>query len=457
MINLLILFVINFEGRMLHRYMLAKASLFVITFVILVLLAFSTIGIVYANEVYEEQWSQTFGGIEEDGFRSVGVCSDGGYILAGYTESQGAGMRDGWVVKLDSEGNEQWSKTFGGTEHDELWSVGVCSDGGFILAGSTKSQGLGGSDGWVVKLDASGTEQWSKTFGTPSWDGFYSIDICLDGGYILAGYTRFSGGAGGNDGWVVKLDSAGNEQWNKTFGGSDFDDFYSVGVDLDGSYIFAGRTKSQSEGVEDGWVVKLDSEGNEQLNKTFGGTEPDEFKSVGVCSDGGYILVGYTESQVTYSAGWVVKLDASGAYQWSKTFGGESGGGFRSVCVLQDGYLLAGDIVNAKRDGWIVKIDEGGTEQWSQTFGGTENYHIWSVSEFSDAYILAGQNGRMVAEPGSGDGWAVKLESTTLTETTTITTISITTTPSRMPAPQLLTTIICLMILTYATTRLKRV
>ena len=152
----------------------------------------------------EEEWNKTFGGTDDDWAWSVQQTSDGGYIIAGTTESYGAGYGDFWLVKTDSEGNEEWNKTFGGTYSDGARSVQQTSDGGYILAGDTFSYGAGYSDFWLVKTDSEGNKEWSKTFGGNAWDGARSVQQTSDGGYIIAGYTG-SYGAGGDDFWLVKV------------------------------------------------------------------------------------------------------------------------------------------------------------------------------------------------------------------------------------------------------------
>ena len=152
--------------------------------------------------VPEEAWSKTFGGTEYNDYaQSVQQTSDGGYILAGYT--YGAGYADAWMVKTDSNGNKQWSKTFGGTDDDRAWSVQQTADGGYILAGDTLSYGAGRTDFWMVKTNSSGNKQWDKTFGGTGWDFAKSVQQTADGGYILAGDT-LSYGAGCTDFWMVK-------------------------------------------------------------------------------------------------------------------------------------------------------------------------------------------------------------------------------------------------------------
>ncbi|RJS68305.1 hypothetical protein CW714_10330, partial [Methanophagales archaeon] len=308
----------------------------------------------------EEAWNKTFGGTNWDEARSVQQTSDGGYIIAGFTESYGAGKRDFWLVKTDSNGNEEWNKTFGGTDRDAAYSVQQTSDGGYIIAGYTESYGAGYDDFWLVKTDSNGNEEWNKTFGGISSDWAYSVQQTSDGGYILAGYTWSYGAGKRCDFWLVKTDFEGNEEWNKTFGGTDWDEASSVQQTSDGGYIIAGGTRSYGAGRCDFWLVKTDFEGNEEWNKTFGGTSSDWAYSVQETSDGGYIIAGETGS---YGAGedfWLVKTDFNGNEEWKKTFGGISSDWASSVQQTSDGgYIIAGFTWSYGAGGydfWLVKV-----------------------------------------------------------------------------------------------------
>lgn len=200
-----------------------------------------------------EQWNKTFGDSGEIAY-SVQQTSDGGYIFVGYTSSPGADM-EAWLVKIDVNGNEQWNKTFGGIYGDAAQSIQKTSDGGYILAGYTYSYGAGRNDAWLIKTDVNGNEQWNKTFGGIDLDSTESIQQTSDSGYIIAGYTYSYGAV--SDVWLIKTDVNGNEQWNKTFkGGTSEDRANSVQQTSDGGYIIAGFTTLYSI---DGnpWLIKI--------------------------------------------------------------------------------------------------------------------------------------------------------------------------------------------------------
>jgi len=258
-----------------------------------------------------EEWSQTFGGSGQDYGQSVAQTSDGGYIITGSTYSYGAGHSDVWLIKTDADGNQEWNETFGGSGEDHGDSVVETSDGGYIIAGSTQSYGNGSSDVYLIKTDSSGTEEWSQTFGGSEYDYSDSVVETSDGGYIVAGSTE-SYGAGGSDVWLIETDSSGTEEWSQTFGGSEYDWGSSVAHTSDGGYIIAGSTYSYGAGSADLWLIKTDVSGTEEWNQTSGGLNYEDGLSVVVTSDGGYVITGST---VSYSVGgsdvWLLKLSDS--------------------------------------------------------------------------------------------------------------------------------------------------
>jgi uncharacterized delta-60 repeat protein len=302
-------------------------------------------------------WAKTYGGPAWDEAHSIQQTTDGGYIVAGFTYSFGAGYSDLWVLKLDPNGDVQWQKTYGGPYRDAANSIQQTSDGGYIVAGWIESF-ASYTDFWVLKLDPNGDVQWQKTYGGPNWDGAYSIQQTSDGGYIVAGFT-YSFGAGDRDLWVLKLGPNGDVQWQKTYGGPNWDGAYSIQQTSDGGYIVAGFTYSFGAGNGDIWVLKLDPNGDVQWQKTYGGPSGDGAYSIQQTTDGGYIVAGWTSS---FGAGngdiWVLKLDPNGDVQWQKTYGGPSGDGAYSIQQTTDGgYIVAGAVY---LDIWILKLDANG-------------------------------------------------------------------------------------------------
>jgi uncharacterized delta-60 repeat protein len=309
------------------------------------------------------QWAKTYGGTYNDWAYSVQQTSDGGYIVAGLTYSFGAGYYDIFLIKTDASGNVQWAKTYGGTSYEEAFSVQQTSDGGYIVAGYTRSFGAGYYDIFLIKTDAFGNVQWAKTYGGTNWDKGYSVHQTSDGGYIVAG-TTFSFGAGDYDIFLIKTDANGNIQWAKTYGGTSYDWAYSVQQTSDGGYIVAGYTYSFGVSYSDAFLIKTDAFGNIQWAKTYGGGGVDGAYSVQHTSDGGYIVAGYTESGGGGYNIFLIKTDANGNVQWAKTYGGTYSDYAYSVQQTSDGgYIVAGytgSFGAGDYDIFLIKTDADG-------------------------------------------------------------------------------------------------
>ncbi len=366
------------------------------------------------NPAPETEWEKTFGGIYSDYSESVQQTSDGGYILAGSTTSYGAGQSDAYLVKTDAAGNAEWEKTFGSSGVDSAHSVGQTIDGGYILAGSTNSYGAGLSDAYLVKTDAAGNAEWEKTFGGSNYDHAYAVQQTSDGGFILAGYTQ-SYGAGGRDVYLVKTDAMGNAEWEKTLGGSNYDHAYSTQQTSDGGYILAGYTESYGAGSLDVYLVKTDAAGNIEWEKTFGGSTYDYSESVQQTADGGYIIAGATQS---YTENWyyayVVKTNAEGNAEWEKTFGGSGWDeAFSARQTTDGGYIIVGYTDSYGAGGgdiYLVKTDAAGNIEWEKAIGGSYEDYAYRVRQTTDGgYILAGATNSYGA--GQSDVYLVKVSS----------------------------------------------
>jgi len=208
-------------------------------------------------------WGKTFGGPWDNAGYSVSPSDDGGFIIAGYTESVGVGT-DVYLIRTNANGDTLWTRAFGGAELDFGYSVQQTTDGGFIVAGSTSSFGAGNEDVYLVKTSAAGDSAWTRTFGGPDIDQGYSVQQTADGGFIIAGCTR-SFGAGWDDAWLIKTDGNGDTLWTKTFGGPHGDYGYSVQETSDHGFIIAGTSSSFGAGGSDIYLIKADS---------LGGVEP---------------------------------------------------------------------------------------------------------------------------------------------------------------------------------------
>jgi hypothetical protein len=296
---------------------------------------------------------------------SVVQTSDSGYALVGFTQTEDHSVC--WLVKTDPDGNMEWNKTF---EDGLANSIVQTGDGGYVLAGSTSSFGAGGSDFWLVKTDPLGNIEWNKTYGGQYDDSVYSMVQTSDGGYAIAGETK-SYGASFTDFLLVKTDSLGNMEWNKTYDAIKGRDYAPYLVQAsDGGYALAGRTQSS---VVEGyvcWLVKTDSFGNMAWNKTYGESGDPHPESIVQTKDGGYAIAGAKDSSTAvYSDFWLVKTDSAGNMEWNKTYTlSRVGDWCHSMVQTKDGgYLLAGE--KGYTTILLIKTDSSGDMEWNQTYG----------------------------------------------------------------------------------------
>ena len=305
------------------------------------------------------QWAKTYGGSGYDEGSAIQQTGDGGYIVAGYTQSFGAGRYDGWVLKLNADGSVAWQKTYGGSSDDYAYAIQQTGDGGYIVGGFTQSFGAGNYDAWVLKLNADGSVAWQKTYGGSGNDYANAIQQTGDGGYIVAGYTQ-SFGAGNYDAWVLKLNADGSVAWQKTYGGSGDGCAFAIQQTGDGGYIVGGFTVNFVA-----WVLKLNADGSVAWQKTYGGSGNDRTYAIQQTADGGYIMAGNTQSfgAGSYDA-WALKLNADGSVAWQKTYGGS---GLDYAYAIQQtadgGYIVAGMTLSfgaGENDVWVLKLDANG-------------------------------------------------------------------------------------------------
>jgi hypothetical protein len=296
-------------------------------------------------------WTKTFGGEYRDGGYSVQQTTDGGYIIAGYTDSFGAGNDDVWLIKTDALGDTLWTKTFGGDRPDYGYSVQQTTDGGYFLVGWTKIM-WGIEETLFIKTDSMGDTVWTKIYRAPEWTAGTSGQQTSDGGFIALGSH--------SDLWLIKTDTLGDTLWTKTYGGEFYDAGRSVQQTKDGGYIICGEIDSDGADDRDIWLIKTNALGDTLWTKTMGGESSDWGESVQQTTDGGYIITGETSS---YGSGendvWLIKTDQSGDTLWTKTFGGESWDKGNSVQQTDDGgYIITGstESFGVGGDVWLIKL-----------------------------------------------------------------------------------------------------
>lgn len=422
--------------------------------------SFLTIVILFIfNNLFSQpviQWQNSFGGSSTEEPYSIKKCWDGGFVIVGSTNSTNGdistsmGYEDIWVIKLNSLGSLEWEKSFGGSNYDFPGSICVTNDHGFIIAGYTSSNDgdISGnhsmnSDCWIVKLDSIGNIQWQKCFGGTGSDQAHDIIQLTDGGYVFVGNVQLnngdiSGNHGDDDLWMVKLDLAGNIQWQKCFGGSFSDVATGVQQTSDKGYIIAGWTMSnngqvtQFHGYYDGWLVKTDSIGNIQWQKCIGGTGDDRTLYVKELSNKKY-LVGLSTNSTNGDI-WgnhgdfdvtILLTDSIGNITNQKCFGGFNFDGCVSINSTQDhGYIatggtnsINGDVTGfhgGNYDCWILKTDSLLNLKWQKCFGGglTDGFFL-PVLISEKEMVLAGLtnsfDGDVYSNHGNRDIWVIKL------------------------------------------------
>ena len=389
----------------------------------------------------EIQWVKNYGGSGEDTAQSVIETADGGFAVLGYSNSTDGDLagktmavNDFWLLKLDSEGDLQWSRTYGGSKDDKGQSVIQTLDGGYAIVGYAMSDDGDGSnnegfhDNWILKLDSSGNILWERSFGFSGHDHSYDVLQTDDGGFFFAGFLdvtqsngegNFGKGAyltrhGVGEFWGTKLDADGNLQWRRYFGGTNNDRAHGVVQADDGGYVMAGFSESDdfdisnTKGSYDFWVVKVDKNGSMLWESSFGGTGIEIAYGISKTNDGGYAVVGNTfstDTDISKNNGesdlWLIKIDDNGNLLWEKTFGGsgfEAGHGVYTT--KKGGFVIAGNSKSmdgdatenmGENDLWLLQADASGNLIHQQSFGGSQLDFGYDVLETTDgALVLVG-------------------------------------------------------------------
>ncbi len=354
-------------------------------------------------------WTKTYGGALDETCGDMCLVGDGGFALAGNTRSFGAGGRDVYLVKTDSAGNMVWNKTYGGAGDEYMLNIIQTSDSGYIMSGYTASFGAGGRDVYLVKTDSAGNMMWNKTYGGAGDEYMLNIIQTSDSGYMMSGYTN-SYGAGGNDAWLIKADANGVMQWNRTYGGNGTDMGYDLVQTSDGGYTFVGYTSSFGAGGNDAWLVRTDANGNMLWNKTYGGNSTDQTYALARTSDGGYAIAGYTMRGSNLSA-YLVRTDANGNLLWEKTYRETNSNqlGLHMIRTTDEGFAIVGWTYLNGQDFLLIKTDPGGNLQFNKTYGGPGVENGYAILQTSDGgYLLTGSTNSFGS--GGNDVWMVRVD-----------------------------------------------
>lgn len=372
------------------------------------------------NFAAELDWVKTFGGSGDDTTQDIISTLDGGFAVLGYTNSTDGhitdktlAVNDYWLLKFDENGVLEWNKTYGGSKDDRGQAIIQTQDGGYAITGYSMSADGDGTvnngfhDNWVLKLDASGTILWEKSFGYAGHDHAYDILQTPDGGYFVSGFLDVTGSGGqGNTGrysitahgvgefWATKLDQTGNIVWQRYFGGTNNDRAYSVVQANDGGFVLAGFTESddfdisEANGSYDFWAIKIDASGTIVWERTYGGSGIERANAIEKTADNGYIIVGGTNStdgMISNNYGnsdvWAVKINDAGKLLWERTYGGSDFEDAESIKATADGgFLITGNSKSnnnhlvenqGENDIWVLKINASGQLMWQKSIGTT--------------------------------------------------------------------------------------
>ena len=364
---------------------------------------------------------KAIGGSSFEASRQVVMLPEGGYLMAGRTASHGEGDTDMHVIKLTTSGDILWNKRYGEEESEEASDVLPASDGGYLVVGSADDYDEPGlRNVRIVKLNTEGDILWEKSYGKPnSINSGNAVVATDDGGYLIIGNSISVEPDATSNVYAVKIDVSGNVLWENTYGGETNEEGKDIAVTPEG-FAIVGNTESYGEGRWDMWLLRIDKEGQEIARHAYGGKDNEMGNAVITTQDGGLFLGGYSYS---FSKGsldaWVVKVDAAGQQQWHKSFGQESTDEAFSLLQLSDGNLvMAGyidiyepndeyvNISETANEALLVKFAQDGNVIWEKNFGGIKNQRAFSIIEAEDGgLVIVGSTD----EENSSDALVLKL------------------------------------------------
>ncbi|GAA4450155.1 lipoprotein [Nibrella saemangeumensis] len=428
----------------------------------------NTENITILNSNVDKIWDKTYGGSGNDDTKIVIPTQDGGFLLGGNSNSSASGNKtnsnygdtDYWIIRLNANGDKLWDRTFGGIAKDELVSVTTTSDGGFLLAGNSTSSAsgnksapnYGGNDYWLVKINANGDKVWDKSYGGNNTDWLYFLIATPDGSFLIGGdsISPTSGNKsalpyGGWDYWVVKINGNGDKLWDKSYGGSQPDGAPKASISPDGGILLCGYAYSPVSGNKsapnygnyDIWLVKITTSGDKLWDKSYGGSDNEDYRTLISTQDGGFLLGGHSLSPASGNKStpnygdndfWVVKINGNGDKLWDKTFGGSNRELLESIVATPDGgFLLGGHSLSPASgnktilsyggsDYWVVKINNDGDKIWEKAYGGSgDDWYYFMIATKDGGFLLGGDSSSMlsgnktVSTYGNYDMWVVKI------------------------------------------------
>jgi gliding motility-associated-like protein len=398
-----------------------------------------------AAQLPPKHWALHYGGNDVDIPFSIKFTTDGGTIVAGYTDSKNGDVSpqpnreywDLWILKLDHCGTIEWERSFGGTGYESARDVVQTADGGYMVLGETNSTdggviaGYGGTkDIWLLKISPTGTLEWQKRYGGSGLDIGNHIETTPDGSYLIAASSSSNDGdIRGNhstgtytDGVLIKINASGVLQWSRCYGGTKNEELFDIEV-INGITFLAGFTNSIDGDIPpnqknyDMWLLAIDGNGNKVFSKIYGGSQNDVAYTMCRGADGSLTLAGYTTStdgDVSGARGgqdyWIINVDQRGQLKWQKVLGGTDAEYAKTIITDKDSsYIVGGvsysddgDISNPLGEGdfWVIKLSPSGTVTWKNNMGGSNTDHLRFMvrNPVKNEYYLAGDS-----ESGDGD------------------------------------------------------
>jgi hypothetical protein len=355
--------------------------------------------LVRTDEAGAVTWTETYGGIGAEFPTRIKATSDGGFVLAGTTTSSGAGSNDGYVVKINEVGSAQWIKTYGGGSTEVIYDIEETSDQGFVMIAKTQSFGNFSGEVYLIKTNSVGDTTFTKRYGGSSLNWGLSVEQTSDNGYIISGKTQ-SFGAGLHDAYVIRTNAVGDTLWTKTFGGSAYDIGNEILVTNDGGFIMAG---TYNAGDVDGltgdiMLIKMSANGILEWQQTYGGSGGEFANKLILTSDGGYFIVGATTS---YGAGsydlYAIKTNSVGDTLWTSTYGGSGVEvGYSAVQTMDGGYAMVGrtnSMGNGQDDIYLIKTHANGTVGIAETANNQQKEALVYPNPVTDHAVISSFEG----------------------------------------------------------------
>lgn len=394
-----------------------KNLIFILSFIFI-----STLSIAQVNIA----WETTFGDEGEEGAHNIVESQNGGYYVVGYTDSQGNGRRDGWVIKIKDDGTEEWNATFGGPQDEEIYDLIELSDGNIAMIGYTSSQGKGKEDMWFLIADNKGNTVYSESFGGDKEDIGKKLFLNTEGDYIFMGHTQ-SKGPGKSNFWVMRYKpdlspapaNGGRKRvnrpvWDRYVGGAKFESSHQIRYNPNDSLLYViGQSSTYSNGSMDVYLVTISSDlGRVKDRKNFGQKQYDNANDIIINEDGSMMIFGETMSNSNgLYDGYITYIFKDHFYQeWAYNIGGTKDDRFISAVTSKDGYLIAGYTMSEGEggyDGWLVEVDKKGEVLWQETVGDVENDKFKKIFKTKDGgHILCGTT---YSDDNKDDMWVIKL------------------------------------------------